>query len=137
MKTNIIVVFNQEETKILMCLRLKAPYQGLYNLVGGKLERGERSLDAAYRELVEETEITKKDIELSYVMNFQYYLSEIELQIFVGKLNKEVTVQEEVNKLEWMSLTENFFDTEKFAGDGNIGHILKQIEQYKKQLFPK
>ena len=40
-----------------MCHRQKPPYQGLYNLVGGKAEDGEDGLHAAYRELREETGI--------------------------------------------------------------------------------
>ena len=35
---------------------------------------------------------------------------------------------EEVNKLYWMETNENFFDTEKFAGNGNIGHMLLQAD---------
>ena len=42
---------------------------------------------------------------------------------------------EEVNKLCWMDKNENFFDIEKFAGEGNIGHMLKQAEIYKDKLF--
>lgn len=32
---NIIVVFNQNKSKVLMC-KEKAPFKGLYNFVGGK-----------------------------------------------------------------------------------------------------
>ena len=42
---------------------------------------------------------------------------------------------EEVNKLYWIDKNENFLDTYKFAGDGNIGHILLQTEIYKDKLF--
>ena len=41
-----------------MCKRLKEPYKGKFNLVGGKLENSENEYDAAYRELNEETGIT-------------------------------------------------------------------------------
>ena len=49
-------------------------------------------------------------------------------EVYTGKLNKEVELVEEVNKLCWMDKNENFFDIEKFAGEGNIGHMLKQAE---------
>lgn len=59
---NLIVVFSEDRTKMLMCRRLKEPYMGLYNFVGGKIEKGEDGIDAAYRELWEETAVTRDDI---------------------------------------------------------------------------
>ena len=35
-KLNLIVVFNQNLTKGLFCIRAKEPYKGKYNFVGGK-----------------------------------------------------------------------------------------------------
>ena len=134
-KLNVIIVYNKEVNKILMCKREKEPYKGKYNLVGGKLEENEDSLEGAYRELEEETGITKDDTILTYLMNFEYKLLNMQLQVFVGKLNKEKTLVEEVNKLYWMDLNENFFDEEKFAGEGNIGHMLCQVNINKKQIF--
>lgn len=134
-KLNVIIVYNKEESKILMCKRAKEPYKGKYNLVGGKVEQGENEMNAAYRELQEETGITKKDIELTHLMNFQYKMSDIELEVYVGKLNKEVELQEEVNKLLWINKEENFFDMEKYAGEGNIGHMIEQVECYKQKLL--
>ena len=130
-KLNIILVFNKDENKILMCKRAKNPYIGKYNLVGGKVEENEDELQAAYRELNEETGITNNDIELNALMNFQYKVPDFELEVYVGKLNKDVVLVEEVNELKWIDKNENFFDTEKFAGDGNIGHILRHAEQNK------
>ena len=59
---NLVLVFDQGMNRILMCKRSKAPYQGLLNLVGGKVEYGEDSLAAAYRELEEETSPFKEQI---------------------------------------------------------------------------
>ena len=47
---------------VLMCKRKHAPYQGLSNFPGGKIEKGEDGLHAAYRELQEETAITEADV---------------------------------------------------------------------------
>lgn len=54
MDSNVILVFDREKKKLLMCRRRKPPYQGLLNLVGGKVEPGEGREYAAYRELWEE-----------------------------------------------------------------------------------
>ena len=134
-KVNVILVYNNTQDKILMCKREKEPYKGKLNLVGGKLEPNENELNAAYRELQEETGITRKDINLTHIMNFQYKISDLELEVFVGILNKNVDLIEEVNKLYWMDKEENFFDLDKFAGGGNIGHMLQQAEIYKDMLI--
>lgn len=134
-KLNVIIVFNKENDKILMCKRTKEPYKGKLNLVGGKVEKDEDELYAAYRELEEETGITKNDIILTNLMNFEYKLQDMELEVYVGKLNKKVKLVEEINKLVWVDKNDNFFDTEKYAGEGNIGHMLKQVEIYKKEVL--
>lgn len=134
-KLNVIIVYSNNEEKILMCHRKKEPYKGLYNLVGGKIEENEDYLDAAYRELNEETGITLEDIKLVHVMDFSYQINGIELQVYAGKLNKEVEVVDEVNKLYWFDSNEDFFDTSRFAGEGNIGHMVEQIKLYKEDIF--
>lgn len=134
-KFNVIVVYNNLEDKILMCKREKDPYKGKFNLVGGKVEFKEDELNAAYRELQEETGITKNDIKLTNIMNLQYNMSNMELEVFVGKLSKDVNLVEELNKLYWVDTKENFFDFSKFAGEGNIGHMLEQVKIYKDKLF--
>lgn len=133
-KLNVIMVYNKDEDKILMCKRVKEPYKGKYNLVGGKVEPGEDELHAAYRELEEETGITKNDITLTSIMNFQYKISDIELELYAGKLKKDVEVSGEENPLCWMDKKENFFDLQKYAGEGNIGHMLEQVELNKDKL---
>ena len=135
MKMNVIVVYNKKEDKILMCLRKKEPYKGLYNLVGGKVEKDETGLESAYRELEEESGITKEDIILTHLMTFNYQMSNIELQVYTGKLNKEVKIVEEVNKLYWINANDNFFDMNKYAGEGNIGHMVQQVEIYKDKVL--
>ena len=130
-KLNVILVYNKDEDKILMCKRKKEPYKGKFNLVGGKVEQNEGELQAAYRELREETGITDNDIILTHIMNFQYKITDMELEVFMGILNKNVNLVEEVNKLYWFDKNENFFDINKFAGEGNIGHMLQQAEIYR------
>lgn len=133
-KLNVVLVYNENEDKILMCKRAKNPYIGKLNLVGGKVEQGEEELTAAYRELNEETGITKNDISLTHLMNFQYNLQDFELEVYMGKLNKKVKLVKEVNELYWVDKSENFFDDDRFAGDGNIGHMVRLAEQNKDKL---
>ena len=132
---NAIVVFDETGEKILMCRRRKNPFKGLSNFVGGKIEQNEDELVAAYRELEEETTITKEDIVLSHLMDFTYYLDDFYLQIYVGKLNKSTEVSGEENELYWSTLDHDFFDTSQYAGEGNIGHIMRNIERAKEVLL--
>ena len=127
-KMNVIVIFNKKLTQTLMCIRTKEPYKGMYNLVGGKIEKENDGLNEAYRELYEETGITKDDTNLIYFMNLSYVKWEKELEVYYGILNKDVKLVEEVNKLEWVSTNDNFFDMNRYAGEGNIGHIIEEIK---------
>ncbi len=132
---NIIAVFNETADQWLMCQRKKNPYKGLSNLVGGKIEPGEDGLAAAYRELEEETGITREQIELFHLADFTYYFSDLYLEVYVGRVNQPVTVAGDENDLYWSALDCNFFDMSKYAGEGNIGHIMEQIKYYWKQLL--
>ena len=127
-KYNVIVIFDCNLRNILMCKRTKEPYIGMYNLVGGKIEKDDDGLNEAYRELEEETNIHKDDVDLIYFMNISYIRWNKELEVYYGILNKDVNLIEEVNKLEWVSIDDDFFNMNKYAGEGNIGHIIEEIK---------
>jgi len=120
---------------MLMCKRLHNPCKGLSNFVGGKIEENESGLDAAYRELEEETAITKNDITLSHLMDFTYHFGNCYLEVYVGKLNKSVNVSGDENELYWSTLDHDFFDATQYAGEGNIGHIMMHVEMYREDLL--
>lgn len=127
-KMNVIVIFDKNLEKTLMCKRTKEPYIGMYNLVGGKIEKENDGLNEAYRELEEETNVNRDDVELIHFMNLSYIKWDKELEVYYGILNKDVNLIEEVNKLEWVPINDDFFDTSRYAGEGNIGHIIAEIK---------
>ncbi len=127
-KYNVIVVFDKNMQNTLMCKRAKEPYLGMYNLVGGKIEKENDGLNEAYRELFEETNIRKDDINLMHFMNIEYRTMNKLLEVYYGTLNKEVKLIEEVNKLEWVLIDDDFFNVNKYAGEGIIGHIIEEIK---------
>lgn len=129
-KLNLIVVFNKDLDKVLFCIRAKEPYKGMYNFVGGKVEEGETNDNAAYRELFEETGISKKDIELEHFMDLNYFKYGNNLQVYYGILKNDVILVEEKNKLEWLNIDKELLNNEKFAGNYNIIHIIAQIKVY-------
>ena len=124
---NVIWIFDPSGKKVLMCKRHKEPYKGLYNLVGGKIEQGEDGLSAALRELKEETGIT--GVHLTHLMDFTYHLTDCcRVEVYVGKLAQDVITCGDEKELSWIDTSENFFDMTRFAGEGNIGHILEIIK---------
>lgn len=132
---NVLMVYNGDMDRLLMCERLKDPYEGLSNLVGGKIETGETGIEAAYRELLEETNISREDIILHHLMDFKYYLQDCYVEVYVGKLKKEVSVFGDENLLYWSDLNNDFFDMALYAGEGNIGHMIEQVNYFKGKLF--
>ena len=131
-KLNLIVIFNKDLSKALFCIRAKEPYKGLYNFVGGKVEEGESNKEAAYRELFEETGISRKDIKLDHFMDLNYFKYENNIQVYYGVLKHGVILIEEKNKLEWVDINEELLNNNKFAGNYNIPHIIRQIKVYLK-----
>ena len=88
---NVIIILNKALDKILLCERKKNPYSGMKNFVGGKIEKANHLLSAAYRELQEETSITKNDVKLIHLMDFTYHLDNIYVEVWVGQLNKDLS----------------------------------------------
>lgn len=132
---NVIVVYDNYCEKLLMCKRRREPYKGLLNLVGGKIQANEEGLEAAYRELEEETGISRRDINLTHLMDFTYYIHNCYLEVYVGKLNREFKVFGDENELLWTNFNNDFFDMTQFAGEGNIGHIIEHVKMSKDILL--
>lgn len=128
---NCIMIYKNAGRELLFCRRTKEPYKGKYNLVGGKIESGEDGFHAAYRELYEETGISREQVTLKHMMDFTYYNQDCYVEIYVGSLTCEVALREEKHPLVFLELEkEDFFSLEKFAGEGNIGHMVEQVKDY-------
>lgn len=132
---NVIMVYDSTMEKLLMCKRLRDPYKDLSNLVGGKIEINETGMEAAYRELQEETNISSDDIELHHLMDFTYYIEDVYVEVYVGRLKRNVEVIGDENVLYWSDLDNNFFDKLVYAGEGNIGHMIEQVNISKDKLW--
>ncbi|MDL2296304.1 NUDIX domain-containing protein [Lachnospiraceae bacterium OttesenSCG-928-E19] len=135
MRLNLVPIFNQDFTQVLMCIRAKDPFKGMYNFVGGKVDGDESDILAAYRELSRDAGIAPGDVQLYHFMNMYFAVDDYELIVFVGKLSHDKELIEEKNKLVWVDLDENFFDVNKYAGNGNIGLIIAEIKKSREQLF--
>lgn len=95
------------------------------------MEPGESGARAAYRELFEETGISDRDIELKHMMDFTYHNQNCYMEVYVGTLNRQgrSKIRETPPCVagRWRGF---FFSMERFAGEGNIGHMMEQIKIY-------
>lgn len=133
-KYNLVLVLDELEKNVLTIYRTKSPYKGLYNFPGGKVDLGEVFLKSAYRELEEETGITKRDIKLVPFIDFVWHPSDMKMKVFIGKLNKSVDLKEELHPLSWHSIDSDFFDMNKYAGEGNLGHMIQIYKLTRQQI---
>jgi 8-oxo-dGTP diphosphatase len=134
MQYNVVIVFDCRKSHVLMCKRRKNPYRGMLNFVGGKIEPNENHREAAYRELREETSISKEQIQLTHLMDFTYILEDRFIETYVGTLKDDVPVDGTENELVWVDADEDFSDTARFAGCGNIYHMLNYIKTYRSKI---
>ena len=132
---NVVAVYNYDMDRVLMCRRRKDPFKGLINFVGGKIEKAEDGISAAYRELYEETAIPRELINLKHLMDFTYFISDCYIEVYVGRLKGETEVLGSENELFWSGLDCDFFDMKAYAGVGNIGHIFEEIKFHRNELF--
>lgn len=98
------IVFNKDKDKLLMITHQKL---NCLNYVGGKMESYEVPIEASYRELYEETGISKDDITLKFLRQERTITSvddgqNWELYITAGVLNKDVMLRLEKNQLFWL-----------------------------------
>ena len=114
------LVFNKDKTKVLMCYHHK---QKAMNFIGGKVEYNENEMSASYRELFEETGISKSDIELKFLRLEGVstgYGQGWNMYVTYGVLNKDVELKPEKNPLNWVSI----FDRDVFINGFGMGSCL-------------
>lgn len=121
----IIIVFSTDMKKVLMC-----HHQSLHadNFVGGKVDPGETSFDAAYRELREETGITSDDIELRIVRHevvTESIRGDWDLLVTCGVLKHDVVLYEEKDPLFWADVDDTGLFLNAY-GNGDRYTFLKE-----------
>ncbi|MCR4324629.1 MAG: NUDIX domain-containing protein [Candidatus Curtissbacteria bacterium] len=113
------VTFND---KFLLIRRIKPPYEGLWSLVGGKIEYGEHIEDAIIREVKEETDLDVKFVAVCGIV----------VEILYDK-NKKVTG----HYLMWICETQPKQDTSKEMGEGAIRWFTKEeLLENKEKVIP-
>ena len=111
--------------------KAKRPLQRKVKFCWWKSSKRRSSENAAYRELFEETGISSKDIVLHHLVDSIYFIQDLTLEVYFGYLEKELDVYGDENPLLWIGVESNFFDIDKFAGKGNLGHFMEMMKDIK------
>lgn len=83
----------------------KKIWAGLYNGLGGHVEKGEDILSAAQRELFEEAGITCGDLKLFGIVNIDVNIDEgIIMFVFLGRSHQGELINSEEGQLEWVKI---------------------------------
>jgi dihydroneopterin triphosphate diphosphatase len=114
-KTSVVCVYvfrNQPEGAEFLLLKRKSRYLfGLWGQVAGKIENGETVIQAAFREIKEETGQIPKSLYSCDIVEIFYDIEYNCLQmvpVFAAKLNpdQEVVLSNEHSEFKWVSSTE-------------------------------
>lgn len=105
-----------ENLKVLLIKRMNDPFKDCWALPGGYLDRGETLLQAAYRELQEETSLTQKDLSV-IIRQFRAYgdpgrdprsrivsVVHYAVLLYSDKLIKAVKANDDAIEIMWASL---------------------------------
>ena len=140
-----VIVFIVCKDDILLLNRNKKFWMGMWNCVGGKIEKDEEIDDAAIRETYEETGIVITKEQLNYVADLKWYFDEDEADggycylVYLDEYNKDDILKTPVNtnegildwkKIDWVLNKDN---------KGIVPDIFKLLpvmfECYKKGTF--
>lgn len=126
----VTLVFDQKCERVLMCYHQK---QGLWNFIGGHVEEMEQPKCASYRELEEETGISRENIDLKFVREEHVTANNVNnggssvwsLHVTAGILKNDVEFKEEKNPLMWISIYDLTTILLESTGNGNCWVFLR------------
>jgi 8-oxo-dGTP diphosphatase len=101
----LIFIRNDDEILLIKGAVDKKIWTGLYNGIGGHIERGEDALSAAHRELFEETGLRNIQLDLRAIIfiDVEEYQG-ISMFVFLGNSKKKVLVSSEEGRLDWIKI---------------------------------
>ncbi|MDO9085884.1 MAG: NUDIX domain-containing protein [Anaerolineaceae bacterium] len=104
---SLIFIINKDEILLIKGAPDKKIWPGYYNGIGGHIERGENILDAAKRELFEETGIHGLELNLKAVINIDVEKKQgITLFVFLGETTKKELNHGSEGNVEWVKIEE-------------------------------
>ena len=127
----VVMLFTKDCKEVLLVKRKKKPYEGMYNGIGGKLEKGETPIECAIRESSEETKIHLNNPKLlvTYVYPENSSINPGTVLNVIYDFVDKVDVEENYEgTYEWkeISFVMDPFD-KNIAGHSNLNQFIKEI----------
>ena len=63
-------------------------------------------------------------------MRIEYPSEPVSLTVLYGILKHDVKLKQEINPLLWIPMDTDFADRHRFAGHGNVHHIISSVQYY-------
>ena len=138
MKYVVIFLFTEDLSKVLLIKKTHGPYTGCWNGVGGKIENGEDSRDAAVRETEEEVGV---DISLDCKeLVYMKFNNNVELTVFYAMVDPADVSQMEEEPIQWYPANQiaGRLTPIALAGDGNVPYFVSasiyELYAYKQKM---
>ena len=101
----LIFIRNDDEILLIKGAKDKKIWPGLYNGIGGHLERGEDPLSAAHRELFEETGLKNIQLFLRAIIFIDVEEHQgISMFVFLGITNQKLLISSEEGIIDWIKI---------------------------------
>ncbi len=101
----LIFIRNDDEILLLKGAVDKKNWPGLYNGIGGHIERGEDAISAAQRELFEETGLENIHLDLRAIIFIDVEEHQgISMFVFLGNSNKKALISSEEGIIDWIKI---------------------------------
>lgn len=130
----IVLIYNSTMDKILFRISKNGISAGLYDLINSRVSRYDNNLKAVYKMVEEELSIGKDDIELVHFIDQKlYYPDSEDFQVYLGKLNKDVRINNtddvvfELLDKDRYSFTESYFANN---GDLYLPYLIRLGNKY-------
>jgi 8-oxo-dGTP diphosphatase len=130
------LIFIQKEDDLLMLEKVKSTSFGFgkINGVGGHMEQGEEPFEAARREILEETGLEVRQLDLAAILFIDIHDTPgIEVFVFKGQYSSGEVQDSEEGHLEWMS-REEIDQCEKKVKD--LPFLIKVIDEHEVNAPP-
>lgn len=128
------ICFIKSENKLLLLNRVKSPNMGMWNGIGGKLEKDETPLDGIKREILEETGIKLLDVIYAGNVTWISKNGNSGMYVFLANLPESFSLQTpkkvEEGILEWKNI-DWLLDTNNKGVVSNLKRYLPVILQGK------
>nr|WP_265182760.1 8-oxo-dGTP diphosphatase [Bacillus manliponensis] len=124
------ICFIKKEDEILLLNRKKKPAMGVWNGVGGKIEKDETPFESVIREILEETGIELKEVTHAGNLILQSSAGCTGIYLFIAELPKEVSLQTPVHTaegiLDWKPV-QWILDKDNIGVISHLKHYLPKI----------